>query len=107
MQARNCSVLMIGLLVLGFLVAPYTVPWEPAEAQASGEPVIQFVSPPAGDEPRYTRTGDPIDPVITVDVAVEFPIVETPCAGANPPVDTSTLEVTVLRLIDGDIRAME
>ena len=101
MQARNSSVLMIGLLVLGFLVAPYNVPWEPAEAQAAGEPAIEFLSPSAGDEPRYTRTGDPINPVITVDVEVAFPIVETPCAGVNPPVDTSTLEVSVSRLLDG------
>ena len=103
MQARNSSVLMIGLLVLGFLIAPYTLPWEPVEAQAQ-LPVIQFVSPPAGDEPRYTRTGDPINPVITVDVEVTFPIVETPCAGVNPPVDTSTLEVYVWRVIDADMQ---
>jgi hypothetical protein len=94
---------MIGLLVLGLLVAPYTVPWEPAEAQAAGEPVIVFVSPPPGDELRYTRTEDPIDPAITVDVAVAFPIVETPCAGANPPVDTSTLEVYVVRWLDSEV----
>lgn len=103
MQKRNCSVLMIGLLVLGLLVAPYNLPWEPAEAQAQ-VPVIQFVDPPPGDEPRYTRTGDPINPVITVDVEVIFPIVETPCAGVNPPVDTGTLEVSVLRLIDRAIQ---
>jgi len=102
MQAKNHSVRMIGLLVLGLLVAPYTVLWEPAEAQAAGEPVIRFVDPPPGEQ-RYTMTGDPIDE-ITMDVAVEFPIIETPCAGTNPPVYTSTLEVYVLRLLDSEIQ---
>jgi hypothetical protein len=102
MRSRNCPLLMIGLLALGFLVVNHATPWGPTEAQAQadpGDPIIQIVSP-AG-EPRYTRPGNPIDPAITVDVAVEFPIVETTCVGANTPVDTSTLEVYLWRVIDG------
>jgi hypothetical protein len=98
MQAKNFSVLMIGLLVLGFLIAPHTVLWGPAEAQAQGTPIIQFVDP-AGI-PRYNDDADPIDPAIVIDVEVDFPDASTPCSGAPLPVDWTTLEVKVHRQLD-------
>ncbi len=99
MRAKNYSVLMIGLLALGFLIVNHALPWEPVDAQAAGEPVIQFVSP-AGT-PRYTRTSNPIVPAIVIDVEVDFPVASSPCAGAPLPVDRETLEVTLHRQIDG------
>lgn len=95
MQMKNYPARMIGLLLVGFL----TVPLGMVYAQG---PVIEIKSPTG--EPRYVRTSDPIDPEIIVDVAVEFPIVETPCVGANPPVDTSTLEVYLWKVIDADMQ---
>lgn len=101
MQAKNYPVLMIGLLVLGFLIVPRTAPWEPAEAQAAGEPIIQFVAP-AGTQ-RYVDDADPIDPAIDIDVEVDFPEAAAACSGAPLPVDHTTLQVRVNRQLDGAV----
>jgi hypothetical protein len=98
MRSKNYSVLMIGLLALGFLVVNHATPWGPAEAQAQGEPIIQFVAP-AGT-PRYMDTADPIDPGILIDVEVNFPAASTPCAGTPLPVDPSSLVVTLQQMVD-------
>lgn len=95
MKAKDCSVRMIGLLLIGLLTAPLGT----AYAQ---EPVIQIESP-AG-EPRETSSADPINPAITLPVEITFPIVDTPCVGANPPVITSTLDVYLVRTIDGAVQ---
>jgi len=92
---------MIGLLALGFLVVNYATPWGPTEAQAVGEPVIQFVSPDG--TPRYVDDGDPIDPAIDIPVEVDFPPASSACAGTPLPVITSTLAVTVNRQLDGAV----
>lgn len=101
MRSRNYSVLMIGLLTLGFLFVGHATPWGPTEAQAQGEPLIQFVSPPG--TPRYLETANPIDPAIDIAVEVDFPAASTPCAGAPLPVDPASLAVTVNRLLDAAV----
>ena len=55
MRSKNRSVRMIGLPALGFLVVNHALPWEPVDAQAAGEPVIQFVAPTGA--PRYGNPG--------------------------------------------------
>lgn len=95
MQMKNCSLRVIGLLLIGFLAVPLGVVY-------AQDPIIKFKSP-AG-EPRFVRPGDPIDPAIPVDVEVEFPIEETPCVGANPPVHQETLEVYLWQVIDDQMQ---
>lgn len=75
-------------------------PWGPPEAQAAGEPVVQFAAPEG--TVRYVDDADPIDPSILIDVEVNFPDATTPCAGAPLPVDPNTLEVKVHRQLDGE-----
>ncbi len=101
MRSKSYSVLMIGLLALGFLVVNHATPWGPAEAQAQGEPLIVFQLPVG--TPRYTATADPIEPVITIDVQVDFPAASTPCAGTPLPVDPTSLEVTVNQQLDATV----
>jgi hypothetical protein len=99
MQAKGYSILMIGLLALGLLILNHALPWEPPEARAAGEPIIQIVAPPGA--PRYVDDADPIDPAIVINMEVDFPDASTPCAGTPLPVDHTTLEVKVHRQLDG------
>jgi len=98
MRSKTHSVLMIGLLALGLLVLNHAMPWGPADAQAAGEPLIDFVAPEG--TPRYMDTEDPIEPEIVIDVKVAFPEASTACAGAPLPADPATLAVTLQRQLD-------